>query len=130
MLNKKNTKNQVLKPLSREKTKKDLPSVNNGKNVEESNKNEKPVDWKHDTSNLDDYQFRKTLTKKHEKLLIDDSSLQNDKPNDSLEITKILGNLNLLKYHDIFVENCFDDLFSVLGIILVMKKLRKIILSR
>ncbi len=57
-------------------------------------------------------------------------SLQNDKPNSSLEITKILENMNLLKYHDVFVENCFDDLYSVLGIILVKKKLRKIILSK
>lgn len=117
MLNKKNTKNQTLKPLSKEVLKLETHSVNTGKNIEEVNQNEKPVDWKHDTCHLDDYQFRKTLTKKNEKLVIDDSSLQNDKSQDPLEITKILNTLNLMKYHDVFVENCLDDLYSILGIV-------------
>lgn len=77
--------------------------------------NEKVIDWKTDTSQLDDYQFRKTLTKKNEKVIIDDTMGSSHKLYISNELSNFLNALNLMKYYDIFINNCFDDLLSILG---------------
>ena len=76
---------------------------------------EKLFDLKADSTQLDDYHFRKTLTKKNEKLIIDDCLANDPKPNISKDLSTFLTSLNLMNYYNIFFDNCFDDNLSILG---------------
>jgi len=62
--------------------------------------------------NLNDYQFRRTLTKKTEKISINCDSNKNN----FVELKHFLENINQIKYFDAFKENCFDELSSILEI--------------
>jgi hypothetical protein len=145
-LSKKTNKVSSLKPLSRESVK--TQNLTNFKEKslitqiadkkDQTNVNDKEDNqWKNNKSNLDDYQFRRTLTKKNEKVELDcDKSIIKEEPHQKTgfiidnkmncviedlvkseynELISFLESIDMMKYFDLFQKNCLDDLATILG---------------
>ena len=95
-------------------------------------------EWKDNKSNMEDYQLRRTLTKKSEKVEIDcDSSFKSSiekisqfkmdnklgnmiedmVKNEYSELIDFLNSLGMIKYFESFQKNLIDDLATILGIV-------------
>ena len=135
-----------MKPLSRESVKtqnltntkeKSLISQINDRKDQINVNDKEDNQWKNNKSNLDDYQFRRTLTKKNEKVELDcDKSVIKEEPHQKCgfiidnkmnnviedlvkseynELISFLESIDMMKYFDLFQKNCLDDLATILG---------------
>jgi hypothetical protein len=83
--------------------------------------------WRDDKTKLDDYQFRKSLTKKSEKVEINCEKADKEKvlitqkieemvKTEYSELIDFLEQIRMMKYFEVFQKNCIDDLGTILGI--------------
>ena len=145
-MSKKTNKTSSLKPLSRESIKppnntnlkeKSLITQITEKTDQPNLRDKEGNSWKNSMSNLEDYQFRRTLTKKNEKVELDcEKSMMKDETSDKAgfiidnkintvledlikseynELITFLESIEMMKYFDTFQKNCLDDLVTILG---------------